>query len=101
MATYAGRGRRRGEERQASTGRARVQGTGPTGFGVGLGVNSRSVDAATVSRLYEKDLDAVARPAQSRRMRRIISDENGEGVAVGRWWRSRLNWIWLWLENSN
>ena len=32
-----------------------------------------------MSRLYEKDLNAAARPAQSRRMRRIISDENGEG----------------------
>ena len=29
--------------------------------------------------MYEKDLNAAARPAQSRRMRRIISDENGEG----------------------
>ena len=29
--------------------------------------------------MYEKDLNAAARPAQSRRIRRIISDENGEG----------------------
>ena len=29
--------------------------------------------------MYEKDLNAAARPAQSRKTRRIISDENGEG----------------------
>ena len=29
--------------------------------------------------MYEKDLNAVARAAQSRRMGRIIGDENGKG----------------------
>ena len=67
------------------------------GTRVGASANSRSVDAATVSRLYEKDLNAAARPAQSRTTRRIISDENGEGCG-GRKVVARLNWIWLCLE---
>ena len=42
--------------------------------GARVGSYSRSVDAATVSRLYEKDLNAAARPAQSRKTRRIVDE---------------------------